>query len=43
MAKFTMSIPEAMKTALEKEIERRKLDTVQEAIRSILADYFRDQ
>jgi len=43
MAKFTMSVPEAMKEALEKEREQRKLDTVQEAIRSILAEYFREQ
>ena len=40
MAKFTMSIPEAMRKALEEEMERRKLDTIQEAIRSILAEYF---
>jgi len=32
-----------MKKALEKEKDRRKLDTIQEAIRSIFADYFRDQ
>jgi len=43
MVKFTMSLPEAMKEALEKERVRRKLDTVQETIRSVLAEYFRDQ
>jgi hypothetical protein len=42
MAKFTMSVPEAMGKALEKEMDRRRLDTVQETIRSILAEYFRD-
>lgn len=43
MVKFTMSLPEAMKEALEKERKRRKLDTLQETIRSILAEYFREQ
>ena len=38
--KFTMSVPDAMKKALEIERERRKLDTVQETIRSILSEYF---
>ena len=43
MAKFTMSVPEAMEEALEREKEQRKLDTIQETIRSILAEYFRDK
>ena len=43
MAKFTMSIPEAMKKALEEEMKRRKLDGIQETIRSILAEYFRQK
>lgn len=43
MAKFTMSVPEAMKEALEREKERRRLDTIQETIRSILAEYFRNK
>jgi len=43
MAKFTMSIPEAMKEALEKERELRKLGTIQETIRSILGGYFRSK
>jgi hypothetical protein len=38
-----MSLPEAMNEALEKERVRRKLDTLQETIRSILAEYFREQ
>ena len=38
--KFTMSLPEPMKKALEEEMQNRKLDTVQETIRSILAEYF---
>ena len=43
MVKFTMSVPEAMSKALEKERDRRRLDTVQETIRPILAEYFRDK
>ena len=43
MVKFTMSLPDAMKEALEKERARRKLDTVQETIRSILSEYFKEQ
>lgn len=38
--KFTMSLPNAMNEALEVERKRRKLDTVQETIRSVLAEYF---
>jgi len=41
--KFTMSLPESMHQAVETERKRRKLDTVQETIRSILAEYFRDR
>ncbi len=41
MAKFTMSVPEAMEEAMER--ERRRLYTVQETIRSILAEYFREK
>ena len=40
MAKFTMSVPEAMKEALEEEMKRRRLDTIQKTIRSILSEYF---
>jgi len=43
MTKFTMSIPEAMKEALEKERKLRKLGSIQETIRSILGDYFRSK
>lgn len=43
MAKFTMSVPKAMNGALEKEKEQRRLDTIQETIRSILSEYFRDK
>jgi len=39
-AKFTMSVPSAMKVALEEERRRRKLDSIQETIRSILSEYF---
>jgi len=38
-----MSLPDAMKEALEKECTRRRLDTLQETIRSILAEYFKEQ
>ena len=38
--KFTMSVPDAMTKALEEEKKRRKLDTIQETIRSILSEYF---
>ena len=38
-----MSVPEAMEEALEREKERRRLDTIQETIRSILAEYFRNK
>jgi hypothetical protein len=38
--KFTMSLPDAMNEALEVERKRRKLDTVQETIRSVLGEYF---
>ena len=43
MVKFTMSIPEAMEEALQKECTYRKLDTLQETMRSILAEYFKEQ
>jgi len=39
--KFTMSIPESMYKALEKEREKRKLGTIQETIRFILAEYLK--
>jgi len=41
--KFTMSVPDAMHKALEKEMKLRKCDTTQETIRSILSEYFRDK
>jgi len=43
MTKFTMSLPEAMNKALEEEKERRKLGTIQETIRGILAEYFKSK
>ena len=43
MTKFTMSVPKAMEEALHKEREQRKLNTLQETIRSILGEYFRAQ
>lgn len=41
--KFTMSVPESMNQALEVEQKKRKLGTIQETIRSILAEYFREE
>jgi len=40
IVKFTMSVPKPMKEALEEEQKRRRLDTIQETIRSILSEYF---
>ncbi len=40
MVKFTISLPEAMMNALEEEMKKRRLDSIQETIRSILSDYF---
>jgi hypothetical protein len=41
--KFTMSVPEPMYTALEKERQRRKLGTIQELIRFIIAEYLKEK
>jgi len=41
--KFTMSVPDSMDNALEEERKKRKLDDIQETIRSILSEYFRDK
>lgn len=41
--KFTMSVPKSMFKALEDEQNKRKLDNIQETIRSILAEYFREK
>ena len=41
--KFTMSLPESMYKALEKEREKRKLGTIQETIRFILAEYLQEK
>lgn len=41
--KFTMSLPESMNKALEKEMEKRKLGSIQETIRFILSDYFKTE
>jgi metal-responsive CopG/Arc/MetJ family transcriptional regulator len=43
MKKFTMSIPESMYEGLEEERKKRKLGTIQETIRSILAEYFKEK
>lgn len=41
--KLTISIPDEMYKALEKERERRRLGTVQEVIRFIIADYLKEK
>ena len=41
--KFTMSLPDSMIKALEEEKKKRALDNVQETIRSILSEYFRQK
>ena len=41
--KFTMSIPESMHQAVEKERKKRKLGTIQETIRFILAEYLKEK
>jgi len=40
--KFTMSLPDEMYLALEKERKKRKLGTVQELIRFIIAEYLKE-
>jgi len=40
--KFTMSLPDEMYLALEKERKKRKLGTIQELIRFIIAEYLRE-
>jgi tetrahydromethanopterin S-methyltransferase subunit G len=39
--KFTMSVPESMYKALEIERKKRRLDDIQDTIRSILSEYFK--
>jgi len=41
--KFTMSIPNSMYEALEKERKKRRLGTIQETIRFILAEYLKEK
>jgi len=41
--KFTMSVPQSMHQALEKERVKRKLGTIQETIRFILAEYLKEK
>lgn len=44
MAKrFTMSVPESMLRALENERKKRRLGTIQQTIRSILSEYFKEE
>ena len=41
--KFTMSVPDSMYLALQKEQTSRKLGSIQETIRFILAEYFKEK
>jgi len=41
--KFTMSIPDAMYAALERERQKRKLGTIQELVRFIIAEYLKEK
>jgi len=41
--KFTMSLPEEMYLALEKERRKRKLGTIQELIRFIIAEHLKEK
>jgi len=41
MRKFMMSVPDAMYKALEKEMEDRMLESIQETLRQVVSDYFR--
>ena len=43
MTKFTMSVPNSMYEALEKERKRRRLSTIQETIRFIIAEYLKEK
>ena len=43
VVKFTMSLPKAMEEELRREMEARRLGSLQETIRSILAEYFRSR
>jgi len=40
LPKFTMSLSEEMMKAIKEEKKKRKLGSIQETIRSILAEYF---
>jgi hypothetical protein len=41
MERIMLSISEEMKEALEKERKARKLETIPEAVRSVLGEYFK--
>jgi len=43
MQKFMMSVPDAMYDVLESEREKRMLDTIQETLRQIVSEYFKDK
>ncbi len=41
MKRFMMSVPDNMYEDLEKEMDYRRLDTIQETVRQILSEYLR--
>lgn len=41
--KFTMSLPDEMFEALEEERKKRRLGDIQETIRAILSEYFKNK
>lgn len=43
MQKFMMSVPDAMLEALEEERKKRMLESIQETLRQIVSEYFRNR
>jgi len=41
--KFTMSVPNSMYEALERERKKRRLGTIQQTIRFLLAEYMKEK
>ena len=42
MKRFMMSVPDDMHTALEKEMQLRHLDSIQETVRQIISEQLRE-
>ena len=43
MPKFMMSVPKSMWEELMEEMKARRLDSIQETVRQILSEYFRNK